>query len=69
MSDKPTTGREALTRASAATYLDMSVDTFDTVVRPCVPFIDLAGPDSLRPVLRWLKADVDTYLAARRRAA
>lgn len=32
---------EALTRATAAAYLDMSVDTFDEAVRPFVPYLDL----------------------------
>lgn len=58
-----------MNRASAAAYLDMSVDTFDAVVRPSVPFVDLAGAESVRPVLRWLKADLDAYLASRRKAA
>lgn len=59
----------ALTRATAAAYLDMSVDTFDEVVRPFVPYLDLAAPTAKRPALRWLRADLDAFLAGRRRAA
>lgn len=59
----------ALSRASAARYLDMSVDTFDVLVRPFVPFVELNTPDSKRPTLRWETSALDAFLAARRKAA
>lgn len=60
---------EAMSRATAAAYLDMSVRTFDEVVRPFVPCVRLATPTAKRPALRWLRTDLDAYLAERRRAA
>lgn len=59
----------ALSLASAAAYLDMSVDTFTDKVRPFVPVVSIVTPDTKRPTLRWLKRDLDAYLEQRRTAA
>ena len=67
MTDLPQRG--GLSRDSAAAYLDMSVRSFDETVRPFVPFIEITKPGAKRPMLRWLKGDLDEYLAARRKAA
>ena len=60
---------EALARESAATYLDMSPTTFDESVRPFVPFVEIVKPGAKRPLVRWLKSDLDAFLVTRRKAA
>lgn len=59
----------ALTKEAAAAYVGLSVSAFDEIVRPFVPFVTLDTPNAKRPPVRWLQADLDAYLAARRRAA
>jgi hypothetical protein len=61
--------RAMFSKASAADYLDMSVSTFDQTVRPFVARVEIETPGMKRPMLRWLKADLDAYVAARRKAA
>lgn len=61
--------RATFSKASAAAYLDMSVSKFDDTVRPFVAYISIDTPGQKRPMLRWMKADLDAYVAARRRAA
>jgi hypothetical protein len=60
---------EALDRESAARLLDCSVMTFDTHIRPLVPFVEIATPGAKRPLLRWMRRDLLAFMEARRKAA
>lgn len=65
MSDHP----EALSRESAAKFLDCSLSTFDDEFRPYLPVVEIVTPGRKRPLLRWMKRDLLTFLDERRRAA
>ncbi len=58
-----------LSRASAAAFLDMSVDRFDDLVRPYVPVVEIATPQSKRAMVRWRREDLVAFAAGRVKGA
>lgn len=66
MTAAPSFDRALLTKREAAEYLRVSVTFFLDHVRPYVPMVDLRRPLSKKPVPRWTRADLDSYIAAHR---
>jgi len=52
-----------LTRGQAAAYIGMSASWLKTAP---MPRVDMRRPGGHRPVWRYLRADLDAWLAARR---
>jgi hypothetical protein len=59
---------ELLEIADAAKYLRVSVSHFNEHLRKLIPMVDMASPGSKVPVIRFAKADLDAFIASRRRA-
>lgn len=53
--------------AQAARYLGVSKTFFEEQVRPYIAHADLRAPGSKKPMPRWLPADLDEWVASRRR--
>lgn len=51
-----------LDKREAAKYLRVSLTFFQVNVRPFVTFVDLRKPMGKRPVPRWRREDLDTYI-------
>ena len=66
---KPDVPPAALDQVQAAQYLGVSRSHFLTAIKPDLPPVDLSRAGSPRRVLRWLRTDLDAYLAARKRVA
>ena len=52
----------------AAAYLGVSRSFFDDEIRPLVPIVDMKSPKRKQPMWRFAKADLDAFIASRRRA-
>lgn len=51
----------------AAAYLGVSKTYFEDHIRPFVSFADLRAPGSKKPMPRWSRADLDAFVAKRRK--
>lgn len=58
-----------LSRASAAAFLDMSVDRFDDLVRPYIPVVEISTPETKRPMVRFRRDDLVAFAAGRVKGA
>lgn len=56
-----------LTARQSAEYLGVSKSYFEEHVRPLLPIVSLAHADARQPMPRWAVADLDDYIAERRR--
>lgn len=65
---KPTIEPAALDVLQAAQYLGVSRSHFLDHIRKLLPVIDVRRPGGQKPMWRWLRSDLDAYLADRRKA-
>lgn len=56
-----------LSAKDAARYLGVSHSHFYDSIRPFLPVVDLARPESRRGLWRWHIDDLDEWIAKRRR--
>lgn len=66
---KPIIPPAALDVIQAAQYIGVSRSHFLDHVRKLLPVVDVRRPGGKKPMWRWLRTDLDVYLAERRRAA
>lgn len=59
----------ALDARQAAQFLNCSLTHFHDEVRKHVPFIDMRPAGSKKPMLRWMRTDLEAFLATRRKNA
>lgn len=55
-----------LSAKQAAIYLGVSKTYFEAKIRPYVSFSDMRAPGSKKPMPRWSKVDLDSFVAKRR---
>lgn len=53
----------------AAQYLNVALSHFHDDVRKLLPVVDLRTPGAKKPMWRWMRADLDAFLALRRKEA
>ena len=64
---KPTIAPAALDVIQSAQYLCVSRSHFLDHIRKLLPVIDVRRPGGKKPMWRWLRSDLDQYLADRRK--
>lgn len=56
-----------LDKVQAAKYLGCGFTYFQEHVRKLLPVVDIADPSAKKPMPRWSRADLDAFIASRRR--
>ena len=61
--------RHLLTAREAAEYLGCSKSYFEAHIRPLLPVVDMGRPEATQPMPRWHQADLDAFIASRKKAS